>query len=259
VQYAHEEGIIHRDIKPQNVLLQRRAHVLLTDFGIARDLAQGQVTTTGAGIGSVEYMPPEQALGQVTTRSDIYSLGVVLYQMLTGAVPFSGTSPLHILMRHANEPLPDPRQINPRLPEAAVQVIQTAMAKDPQQRYASAQAMGQALQQIRPDSTPPAFSTRLMPPPITDLPTRQGTGAAPFAGTAPNELPITDQQTRRVYSPGETPPSGPPFGLPVPIPPGGTRPLPESLGQPPAPAGWSVIPGPDSNWNDAPTWASQNN
>ena len=256
VQYAHEEGIIHRDIKPQNVLLQRRAHVLLTDFGIARNLALGQVTSTGAGIGSIEYMAPEQAQGQATTRSDIYSLGVVLYQMLTGVVPFSGTSPIQILMRLVNEPFPDPRQVNPRLPETAVQVIQTAMAIDPQQRCASAQALSQAVQRLPPEAAPGAYSTHFMPPPLADLPTRQS------AGAAPNEAPISDQQTRRIQdfraAPGEAPPSGPPFGLPVPIPSGSIGPLAEAGGQPQAPASWNAMPPRDGNWSDAPTWAGQN-
>ena len=94
VQYAHDQGIIHRDIKPQNILLQGGHHVLLADFGIARTLLDTQITVTGLGLGTVEYMAPEQALGQADTRSDIYSLGIVLYQLLTGVVPSLGTTPL---------------------------------------------------------------------------------------------------------------------------------------------------------------------
>src|SRR5579859_29392 len=153
VQYAHDEGIIHRDIKPQNVLLQRRIHVLLADFGIARDRLDSQMTSTGAGVGTAEYMAPEQALGQADTRSDIYSLGVVLYQLLTGQVPYTGTSPLQVLFRHASDPLPDPRQYYPNLSAEAAHVLQIALAKDPRQRFESAAALGQAAQQMRPYTT----------------------------------------------------------------------------------------------------------
>ena len=247
VQYAHEEGVIHRDIKPQNVLLQRYTHVLLTDFGIARVLAQSQVTSAGAGIGSIEYMAPEQAQGQATARSDIYSLGVVLYHMLTGVVPFSGTSPVQILTRLANEPFPDPRQINPRLPQAASDVMQTAMAIDPQRRCASAQALRQAVQQIKPDVTPGDFSTRLMPPSVSDLSTR------PFAEPAPNKPASSNQRPGSAQEssnrPGKASPFGPPFGLPVPLPPEGLRPRAEGQERPQPPPAWS----------EAPTWAGQNN
>jgi serine/threonine protein kinase len=207
VQYAHEEGIIHRDIKPQNVLLQRGAHVLLTDFGIAHNLAaQTQITATGVGIGSVEYMAPEQAHGQSDARSDIYSLGVVLYQLLTGTVPFSGTAPLQVLLKHSAEPLPDLHRLNPSLPLAAIQIVQKALAKDPQQRFASAQALGHALQQIKPEATPDTLATNLLPPANNDL---------------------------------QPPPSEPPFGLPLPLPTGNIRPIDES--QRPT-EGWNAPP-----------------
>jgi serine/threonine protein kinase len=146
VHYAHAQGFVHRDIKPQNVLLQQYTHILLADFGIARDRAEKTITATGVGVGSAEYMAPEQAVGQADNRSDIYSLGVVLYQMLTGAVPYSGSTPLQILLKHTTAPLPDPRSLNPSLSLGMAQALQTALAKDPDERFQSAQALARAVQ-----------------------------------------------------------------------------------------------------------------
>ena len=116
VQYPHQQGIIHRDIKPQNVLVRDFTHVFLTDFGIALDDLDTRLTTTGGALGSVTYMAPEQAMGQPTARSDLYSLGIVLYQLLTGVVPFVGDSPLQVLLQHALIPPADPRQFQPSCP-----------------------------------------------------------------------------------------------------------------------------------------------
>ncbi len=154
VQYAHQEDIIHRDIKPQNVLLQRYTHVLLADFGIARDRFDTHLTTTGMGIGSVEYMAPEQAEGKGDARSDIYSLGIVLYQMLTGVMPYSGTMPLEVLLKKASEPAPDPRNFNPRLSAEIADILRMVLARDPNQRFESAGALGQAVQQVGPHCMP---------------------------------------------------------------------------------------------------------
>lgn len=148
VQYAHDSGIIHRDIKPQNVLVERGAHILLADFGIALDFNDTRLTLTGGIPGSAAYMAPEQARGQATARSDVYSLGIVLYQMLTGVVPFSGASPLEVLLKQCQSPVPDPRQFQPYLPVEAVQVLYTALEKDPGRRYESALAFWYAVQQL---------------------------------------------------------------------------------------------------------------
>ena len=247
VQYAHEEGIIHRDLKPQNVLLQRRSHVLLADFGIARDIAEAQhMTTTGAGIGTVEYMAPEQALGQATQQSDIYSLGIVLYQLVTGRVPYTGSTPFQVLTRHAQAPLPDPRLLNPGLPAELVLVLQSALAKDPQQRFASAQALGRAVQQVRPDALgdmptrtsatqPPLSRALLFQPPLTNLPTRPGQGAQ-----------------ERHFEPGL--PEHPDDAAPS-RPGGVTRELPDSLDQQPTP-GWPGA-GAAEDEDDLPTLGMQ--
>ncbi len=259
VQYAHEEGIIHRDIKPQNVLLQRRVHVLLTDFGIAHDRAQTQVTVTGAGIGSAEYMAPEQALGQATTRSDIYSLGIVLYQMLTGMVPFTGSTPIQVLLKHAREPLPDPSRVNPNLPGAAVQILQTALAKDPGARFESAQAIGQALQQIGSPAAPPTRFPRPIAPPISDLPTRPVTNAPSAAHIPPMEpatgTPETTRRQGTAGTPDRPPPASPP-GVPTPPVTDATQPL--GTQEPAQPhSGWIVGQSSRSDWSSAPTWSSQ--
>ncbi len=148
VQHAHEHGIIHRDIKPQNVLVHQGTHIFLTDFGIAQSCQDSRLTLTGVGMGSVHYMAPEQALGQATIQSDLYSLGIVLYQLLTGNVPFSGVSPLQVVLQQAHAPLPDPRQFQPILPPRLIQTLQTALAPEPAARFESVQALWQAIQPL---------------------------------------------------------------------------------------------------------------
>jgi serine/threonine-protein kinase len=213
VQYAHQEDIIHRDIKPQNVLLQRYTHVLLADFGIARDRFDTHLTTTGVGIGSVEYMAPEQAEGKGDARSDIYSLGIVLYQMLTGVMPYSGTMPLEVLLKKASEPAPDPRHFNPRLPAEIADILRIVLARDPNQRFESAGALGQAVQQVGPHCAPPP-----LPGQIIWQSAAQAPSPAPdvdFASTVrrrPAGRSIDEQETRRSQGFGTLPTTPSPSG-----------------------------------------------
>ena len=141
--FAHKHGVIHRDVKPSNVLLTEDGQVKVTDFGIARAAtADGDLTQTGAVMGTATYIPPEQAQGLVVDgRSDVYSLGVVLYEMLVGKVPFSGDSPLAIAYKHVREDAPRPRSLVPDIPEALEAIVLKAMAKDPASRYQSATEM----------------------------------------------------------------------------------------------------------------------
>jgi tRNA A-37 threonylcarbamoyl transferase component Bud32 len=133
---AHNRNMVHRDIKPQNVLIDSEGRAKLTDFGISRQLEQDGMTATGRVLGTTDYVAPEQAMGHpVDQRSDIYSLGVVLYEMLTGQVPFTADSQVGVAMKHVNEELPDVQQRRPELSAAAAMVVESATAKDPDQRY----------------------------------------------------------------------------------------------------------------------------
>jgi dipeptidyl aminopeptidase/acylaminoacyl peptidase/predicted Ser/Thr protein kinase len=146
LDYAHRRGIVHRDIKPSNILLTRDGRAILTDFGIARAMGLSSITKSGAIIGTPEYVSPEQAKGVgVDYRADIYSLGVVCYQMLTGRVPFLRENIYATLLAHINEIPPPLRWLNPRLTPEVERVVMRALAKAPDNRYASAGEFARAL------------------------------------------------------------------------------------------------------------------
>jgi serine/threonine protein kinase len=152
LSYAHGEGIIHRDIKPANIMLTKKGQAVLTDFGIAQIVGSTQHTVSGALMGTLNYMAPEQGLkGECDSRSDIYSLGIVLYEMLTGYTPFDADTPLAILMKHLNDPLPLPTQVDPALPLALEMIVLKALAKDPDDRFQSAEEMSKALENAERD------------------------------------------------------------------------------------------------------------
>jgi serine/threonine-protein kinase len=133
---AHARNLVHRDIKPQNVLIDAEGRAKLTDFGISRQLEQDGMTATGRVLGTTDYVAPEQAMGRkCDPRTDIYSLGVVLYEMLVGQVPFSADSQVGVAMKHVNEELPDVQRRRPEVSAAVALVVERAAAKDPGQRY----------------------------------------------------------------------------------------------------------------------------
>ncbi len=146
---AHERMIVHRDVKPQNVLIGEEGGAKITDFGIARTLTEEGLTVAGRVLGTTDYVSPEQALGQpVTGQSDLYSLGVVLYEMLTGQVPFTGESPVAVAMRHVREQVPDVQQLRGDVSAATASVVDRAVAKDLDYRYHDAAAMVADLEEV---------------------------------------------------------------------------------------------------------------
>jgi tRNA A-37 threonylcarbamoyl transferase component Bud32 len=146
---AHEHFIVHRDVKPQNVLLSVDGQAKITDFGIARTLTEEGLTIDGRVLGTTDYVSPEQALGQpVTGQSDVYSLGVVLYEMLTGEVPFKGESPVAVAMKHVREEVPDVQMARTDVSAATASVVDRATAKDLSRRYPDAASMVTDLEEV---------------------------------------------------------------------------------------------------------------
>jgi predicted Ser/Thr protein kinase len=167
LDYAHRHGIIHRDVKPSNILLTEDGRPLLTDFGIARIVQATRLTRTGTSLGTPEYMSPEQAKGEpLDPRADIYSLAIVLYEMLIGRPPFQAGTDVAVLHQQVYEPPPPPRQLRPDIPRRLGKVILKALAKDPVRRYPTAGALAQALERALPSATP---LQRRRPTPVTPL------------------------------------------------------------------------------------------
>jgi len=153
LQHAHSRGIVHRDIKPHNVMVLKNGSVKVTDFGIARMMSQGN-TLTKEALGSVHYISPEQAKGgRVDDRSDIYSLGVVMYEMMSGRPPYDGDSPVAVAIQHINGGAPMPSTLNPNIPGGLEQIIMKAMANELGKRYSSAAEMLRDMDEFRKDPT----------------------------------------------------------------------------------------------------------
>jgi hypothetical protein len=186
VAHAHGQGMAHRDLKPANVMLTTKGEVVLTDFGIARIVGGTQYTATGAILGTPAYMSPEQGQGQGgDERSDVYALGVILYEMVAGRVPFDADTPLAVIYKHISDPLPLPRHLNPALPEAVEQVILKALAKRPEDRYQRVADMAQALADALAGETATlereSYATQVVAGPGPE----PGPGSAPSTGLPP--------------------------------------------------------------------------
>jgi len=164
---AHERGVIHRDIKPQNILVTDMGHLKVTDFGIARAASAATISATNAVFGTAGYLSPEQALGEpATPRSDLYSLGIVLYELLTGFVPYRADNPVAVCMKHVTEPLTPPRKLDPTIPEAVDALVVKMLAKDPADRPASASELLNDIEGVRRGAPPPAPTPRTGTPRI---------------------------------------------------------------------------------------------
>jgi tRNA A-37 threonylcarbamoyl transferase component Bud32 len=175
LDYAHRRGLVHRDIKPSNIMVGVGDHVMVMDFGIAKAATQTALTTTGRIFGTPEYMSPEQAEGleEPDARSDIYSLGVVVYEMFTGKVPFSGTTPLSIMRGHADKPPPQPSEIKPDVSPAVETVLLKALAKKREERHQTAGEMARALEEaieagVKLTPIPPEPEVAVPPPVVKE-------------------------------------------------------------------------------------------
>ena len=175
LEHAHSRGIVHRDIKPHNVMVLKNGSVKVTDFGIARIMSKSN-TLTKEALGSVHYISPEQAKGgRVDNRSDLYSLGVVMYEMITGRAPYDGESPVAVAIQHINGGAPMPSTLNPNIPGGLEQIIMRLMEVDPSKRYASATALLYDMEEFRKD---PAMLFDFNDTPVDDAAVRISGAAA---------------------------------------------------------------------------------
>lgn len=246
LKYAHQHQIVHRDLKPANILIREDGRPVIADFGIAKILNENVgLTQTGMAVGSPEYMAPEQFMGKAEPRSDLYSLGVILYQMLTGQLIFSGSTAVEIAMRHINEPVPLP---NPQIPPPLNDFLFKALQKQPEQRYFDATEMAAAFNQaVRaitggfPVTNPaPSFDSTVT---IGSFPTPPiGSGSFPVGTPSQVSYPGMSQPPSPYPPFGQTPPNSY-SGIPQPPPPNSYP------GPPPSPYPSSYTPNSFSGQN----------
>ena len=178
LDHTHRQGMVHRDLKPDNILFDEHGAAYLADFGIVKMAGSPDTLTEGNIVGTPTYMRPEQVTGNVTLdgRADIYSLGVILFQMLTGVVPYQGDTPLQVVMKHITEPVPSILRANPQLPPGCETVIRRAMSKDMTRRYGSVTEMVRDLDNVANLDVIPAET----PPKLTAETTKSSRGRVPL-------------------------------------------------------------------------------
>ncbi|QBD78230.1 serine/threonine protein kinase [Ktedonosporobacter rubrisoli] len=205
LQHAHDHGVVHRDVKPSNILLRPDGYAYLVDFGLAKaKMEADSLTHVGAMVGTPEYMAPEQSNGLNDYRSDIYSLGIILYQMLTGRVPFMAESPVAISLKHIQTQPTPPRQLNNEIPQSIEDVILKALEKDPDDRYQQAQALSAAYRQaLCKDAIPPSdFRASFKKEDMASTFTEQAPRITTALPALTQILPLTEQH--RLASPALT-------------------------------------------------------
>jgi len=215
LDYAHQRGIVHRDVKPSNILITDSGEPMLSDFGIAKILESEETQTltgTGVGVGTPEYMAPEQWTGKVTPQSDIYSLGVVFYEMVTGRKPYTADTPAAILLKQASEALPRPKQFVPDLPEAVERTLLKVLAKKPEDRYPDMTTFADRLDNLLAGQSKirqPVITTNTFRPKAKPVPDTQATAlqedtyttmlqdATPVIQSKPSAIPAIQQRKER--------------------------------------------------------------
>lgn len=209
LDHAHRKGIIHRDFKPSNVLLDENGNAYLADFGIAK-ITESTAQLTGSGIvGTPSYMAPEMAeRGDISPSIDIYALGVTLFQMLTGKYPFQGDTPIRVMMAHASDPIPDVRELRPDLPTAITEVVKKAMAKRPENRYATAGDLANDLRRAAQGYQPSIVTE--------ELPT-VGLGSAPEQRSVTPPPPPSGPAVAYTDAPSPVPVPAPYMSAPQPV------------------------------------------